>query len=323
MKDLVKHIVAYAELRNVDTTQLCKLSHIDKKALAKKDGPAPTAAQIGSLWANAIHLTRDKLFGLHFGESLRTTALGIVGSIIQSSATVGEALTHAAALVHVITGQCRMEIVQGKGTFKVILTQTTREGINPLMEVFMVIVIHELDGLLLTKITPKAVALPYKVTDPVEYARVFRCAPVKSNGEYSITLSAQYWEEPILTANYQLQEILLQQTSHLPKPDNKTQLLGARIHNYLLANSYLGLASLNDIASNFNMSARTLQRQLKNEGSSYQHIADTVKRSLAEHYIASGNFALKDISWMLGYNELSAFSRAFKKWTGVSPESFG
>jgi len=321
MKDLVKHIIAYAAMRNINTAQLCRLSGIDMAALKKKDGPAPAQPQVDNLWKNAAHLSGDPLFGLHFGESLRTTALGIVGGIIQTSATVGEALTHAAALVHLITDQCRMDIVQGKGAFKVRLTPTDKRDFDPLMEVLLVIVVHELDGLLLTKIAPKAVALPYKVTNPAEYERVFRCAAGKSAGEYSLTFPQQYWHEPIVTANYELQEILLKKTSHL-SPNKKNQTLGARVHNYLLANSYLGVASLSDIASNFNMSARTLQRQLKSEGYSFQRIADDVKRSLAEHYLSSGNFALKDISWMLGYNELSAFSRAFKKWTGVTPENF-
>ncbi|NIG53245.1 helix-turn-helix domain-containing protein [Chitinophaga sp. Cy-1792] len=322
MKNLVQLILAYAALRNIDTAQLCKQSYIDMKLLKKKDAPAATAAQLHNLWSNAAHLCGDPLFGLHFGESLRTTALGIVGNIIETSANVGEALTHSAALVHLITDQCRMEIVPGKGTFKVRLLPTKNTGVNPLMEVLLVVVIHELDGLLLTKITPKAVVLPYKTENPAEYERVFRCRVGKSTGEYSLTFSQQYWEEPILTANYELQEMLLKQTSHLTIINKNNQQLATRIQHYLLANAYLGVAPLNDIAANFNMSPRTLQRQLKEEGYSYQRIADNVKRSLAEHYITAGNFALKDISWMLGYNELSAFSRAFKKWTGVSPENF-
>ncbi|WP_420980183.1 helix-turn-helix domain-containing protein [Chitinophaga sp. 30R24] len=58
-----------------------------------------------------------------------------------------------------------------------------------------------------------------------------------------------------------------------------------------------------------------MQRKLKEEGGKYQNIAC----SLAIYYISSGNYPLKDISWMLGYNELSAFTRAFNRWTGSTP----
>lgn len=322
MKDLVNNIIAYAVQRDVNAVQLCKLSGIPPAFLKKQD-IVVTPPQLHHLWKNAAHLTNDLLFSLHMGESLRAGALGIVGNIIQSSATVGEALTHAAALVHLFTNQVTMQIKQEKQAISIVLLPTgqtsSAHDLHTLMELLMVITIHELDGLMLKKIVPTAVFLPYKVSEPEEYERVLRCRPAKSNGKFGITIPGQLWDEPILTANYELQELFLQKIKHLAKPTTGNSTLQTRIYNYLLANAYLGISSLNDMAANFNTSPRNLQRQLKKEGSTFQLIADEVKRSLAEQYIASGNFELKDISWMLGYNELSAFSRAFKRWTGKAP----
>ncbi|SEW02304.1 AraC-type DNA-binding protein [Chitinophaga arvensicola] len=318
-------MIAYAVQRDVNAAQLCKLAGIDLAALRKSHAAPVTAQQLQDLWLNAGRLTNDPLFGLHFGESLQPAALGIVGEIIQSSATVGEALTHAAALTHLVTDQCRMEIARSAKTFMVRLLPATDHGATPpyafrqLIEVLMVMVIHELDGLLLQKIVPQAVRLAYTVPDPAEYERVFRCKPSKRAGEYVLVFDNRYWEEPLLTANYELQNLLLQKVSSLPKTSDQPQTLQTRIYNYLLANSYLGVSSLDDIAANFNISPRSLQRKLKEEGVKYQDIADAVRHSLAVYYIGAGNYALKDISWMLGYNELSAFTRAFKRWTGSSP----
>ena len=87
----------------------------------------------------------------------------------------------------------------------------------------------------------------------------------------------------------------------------------------MLANSYLGIVSLEDIAANFNISARTLQRKLKEEGINFQQVADEVRKSLAINYLKAGSYPVKEISYMLGYNELSAFTRTFKRWTGITP----
>ena len=87
----------------------------------------------------------------------------------------------------------------------------------------------------------------------------------------------------------------------------------------MLENSYLGLLSLEDIASNFNISARTLQRKLKEEGFSFQQLADEARKSLAINYLKAGSYPVKEVSYMLGYNELSAFTRSFKRWTGITP----
>lgn len=321
-------MIAYAVQRDVDAAQLCKLAGIDLALLKKENSPSVTAQQLQDLWLNASRLTNDPLFGLHFGESLQPAALGTVGQIIQSSATVGEALTHAAALTHHVTDQCRIEIHRSTKTFHVALIPTIDQGPTPpyafrqLIDVLMVVIIHELDGLLLEKIVPQAVYLAYRVPDPVAYERVFRCKPAKRAGEYELVFDIKYWDEPLLTANYELQSLLLQKVSSMPQPEAQPHTLKNRIYNYLLANSYLGVSSLNDMAANFNISPRSLQRKLKEEGVKYQDIADEVRRSLAVYYISSGNYPLKDISWMLGYNELSAFTRAFKRWTGSTPVNY-
>jgi AraC-like DNA-binding protein len=328
MKQLVLSMIAYAVQRDVDATQLCKLAGIDLAVLKRKNEAPITAQQLQDLWLNASRLTNDPLFGLHFGEALQPAALGTVGEIIQSSATVGEALTHAAALTHLVTDECRIEIQRAAKTFAVKLLPAKDYGATPpyafrqLIDLLMVMVIHELDGLLLEKIVPQAVRLTYSVPDPVEYERVFRCKPSKRAGEYMLVFDIKYWDEPLLTANYELQSLLLQKVSSMPQPAASPQTLQTRIYNYLLANSYLGVSSLNDMAANFNISPRSLQRKLREEGIKYQDIADAVRRSLAIYYISSGNYPLKDISWMLGYNELSAFTRAFKRWTGSTPVNY-
>ena len=98
--------------------------------------------------------------------------------------------------------------------------------------------------------------------------------------------------------------------------------LSERIINYLTANAYLGISSLDEIAENFNTSPRTLQRKLQEEGVSFQQLADSVRKSIAMHYLQLGNHPMKEVSYMLGYNELSAFTRAFKRWTGKTPMDF-
>lgn len=100
------------------------------------------------------------------------------------------------------------------------------------------------------------------------------------------------------------------------------QNLQTRISNFLLANTYLGIPSLEELAANFNTSARSLQRKLQEEGVTYQQIVDTIRKSLALHYLQSGNYPLKEISYILGYNEISAFNRAFKRWTGTTPLNY-
>jgi AraC-like DNA-binding protein len=68
------------------------------------------------------------------------------------------------------------------------------------------------------------------------------------------------------------------------------------------------------------MSVRSLQRRLKTLGTSFQKLLDLTRRELAQNYIRDMETDLSEIAFMLGFSEHSAFSRAFKRWTGRSPK---
>ncbi|MCF6402252.1 AraC family transcriptional regulator [Chitinophaga filiformis] len=322
-RHFVLNLIAYAALRDIPATQLCRLSGIELAALKADTGYAVSNQQLDALWQQASQLSEDPLFGLHFGESLQLSALGIVGEIIRTSDTVGMAVEKASSLAYLLTDLFRI-VVESSGTVFTIrfLPQTERPeafSFRQTLELFMVFVVHEMDGLLLRKIKPVAVRLPYRVGNAEEYARVFRCT-VEKSAEYALAFDREYQQEPLLTANYDMQQALLRRVNE--STTVTTGALGEKIRHYLLTNAYLGIPSLNEIAANFNVSPRTLQRKLKEEGISYQDVADEVRKSLAIHYLEEGGYPVKEISYMLGYNELSAFTRAFKRWTGRTPVSF-
>lgn len=324
---LALSLVAYAVQKNLPAERLCHLAGVDFDGL--KDGTQPIAAkEAADLWLNATHLSRDARFGLHFGESLQLTALGVVGGLIQSSRTIGEALTQAAAFTHLITDVTDVKVDRTDLTFTIqFMPNRNRQQESPLvfcqmMDFFMAFMIHEVDGLVLAKIQPNAVKLPYVDFDRPEYERVLRCRSIHQSDDYALTFDGRYWYEPILTANYELQGLLLQRVSAMDRTFGTTQKVSDRIGSYLLANANLGIPSLETIAANFNTSPRSLQRKLQEEGLTYQQMADSIRKSLAIHFLESGQHPIKEVSYILGYNELSAFSRAFKRWTGTTPGSY-
>ncbi len=78
---------------------------------------------------------------------------------------------------------------------------------------------------------------------------------------------------------------------------------------------------LEEIAKRLGSSARNLRRKLKEEGSSYQEILKEVRLQLAKQYLKSG-LTVERIAELLDYSEISTFSRAFKNWTGQSPQQY-
>jgi AraC-like DNA-binding protein len=75
---------------------------------------------------------------------------------------------------------------------------------------------------------------------------------------------------------------------------------------------------LSATAKRLGLTARSLQRRLQDEGTSFQALRDETRRALADRYLTEG-LSLAEISFLLGFSEPSAFFRAFKRWTGRTP----
>lgn len=324
-KEFLLSLLAYSAQRGIVVEKLCALAEVNPEALLEYDFSEVTAEKVERLWKYASQKCDDPLFGLHFGESLQIAALGVVGEIIKSSNTVGEALQVAMSLVPLVTDRFTMELSNKRSTSTISLIpiklKANPEFVNGQMADFlMAFTIHELDGLLLKKLKPEEVTMPKIPSQESEYKRVYRCDYIKEAPQYSISLRQKLLDAPIITRNYQAQQMLLEKTNLTTgKWPPKTAAFNARVQKYLDANSYLKVPTLEETAANFNMSPRTLQRKLKEEGKTFQQIAEAVKKQIAIRYMSTASYPIKEISYILGYNDYSAFSRAFKRWTGKAP----
>ncbi|MGB3492724.1 MAG: AraC family transcriptional regulator [Elainellaceae cyanobacterium] len=83
-----------------------------------------------------------------------------------------------------------------------------------------------------------------------------------------------------------------------------------------------GVPMISDVAKQFGMSGRTLQRRLSELGYSYQELVDESRRRLAERLLTQTDYSLADVAFLTGFSEQSAFTRAFKRWAGETPRSF-
>ena len=79
-----------------------------------------------------------------------------------------------------------------------------------------------------------------------------------------------------------------------------------------------GQCSIEDVADKLGLSRRTLQRKLAEEDTTFQKQLNSVRETLAIHYIRNTEMTSNDIAFLLGYAELNSFLRAFTVWTGMS-----
>jgi len=83
-----------------------------------------------------------------------------------------------------------------------------------------------------------------------------------------------------------------------------------------------GKACVEDVARALGMSQRTLARRLSAEGLTFSRVLDAMRTDLADHYLRDATLSVSQVAWLLGFQEVSAFTFAFKRWTGQTPSQF-
>ena len=102
----------------------------------------------------------------------------------------------------------------------------------------------------------------------------------------------------------------------------KAQDLRTRLHEALRKALVGGSPSLDEVASSLGMSARSLQRRLSESGTTFRTEIDAVRNHTAQLLLQDPKLALSEVAWLLGFSDPRAFTRAFRRWHGVTPSAF-
>jgi AraC-like DNA-binding protein len=115
-----------------------------------------------------------------------------------------------------------------------------------------------------------------------------------------------------------LQRYAAEQLANLPTGARLSQ----RVRAYILSMLSMEDLTAETVAAQFFMSGRTLRRRLREEGTSFQEILDDVRVELARHYLCEEKRGIDKVAQVLRFSDSSAFTRAFRRWTGETPADF-
>ena len=163
---------------------------------------------------------------------------------------------------------------------------------------------------------------PKNIASYKEYKDFFNAELQFNQPENSITVKSEVLAWPVLNGDSASFDAL---TSHaeslLLTRDNQQDIIWQL--KSILPGALRGqVFRIDEVASQLNMSARTLQRKLKESGQGYQVLLDEVRKHLSELYLEEGKLSMNEIAFLVGYQEQSSFNHAFKGWNGVSPTTY-
>jgi AraC-like DNA-binding protein len=114
-----------------------------------------------------------------------------------------------------------------------------------------------------------------------------------------------------------MQNCLKQLSTRTQKPVD----LFDRVSNSIRAGISAGYPSLEMVAGELHVSPAAIQRELAQQNTTFKDLVEMLRRELAMTYLRQRHLPISEISFLLGYSELSAFSRAVRRWTGASPSA--
>jgi AraC-like DNA-binding protein len=168
------------------------------------------------------------------------------------------------------------------------------------------------------EVAPKAIYFTHdKPEDVRPYKEQFKTA-LHFNADFNgLTYDVKILQLPLRQHDDEMHKVLSKHLRELERqhPNDIVSQVEQVIRQMLPT----GNTSIDLIASCLNMSKRTLQNHLKAAGASFQETLDRVRSGIASNYLNESNVSMTYLADMLGYSELSAFSRAFKRWFGVPP----
>jgi len=126
--------------------------------------------------------------------------------------------------------------------------------------------------------------------------------------------------KPFLTTNHAMWSILQPELNKRLQDITRESSFKERVRACLVEILASGQYSMADVASKLAMSSRTLHRRLKEEDTTFQGVLDELREELARHYLCVSDYSSTEIAFLLGYEETNSFYRAFRAWTGNTPD---
>ena len=305
----------------VDTDTMLQAVGVDRRTLEDPDARLQNR-DAGALWAKAYELSRDPVLSLHVAEACPLGAYKVIDYMASSARTAGEAFRYATRYFPLINTAVRLEIDESADpvTFEVAGGSGPAGVSRPYAEFCLAVFFLHVRAVAGAGFAARQVTFAHpRPPDTREHERVFGC-PVRFEAPHNrLHVDRAAWETPTRTAHPGMLGVLIEHAdlllSRLPRGpelvERTRRAIGERLRG--------GEPSLESVARDLGMSERSLQRHLRDVGSSFNALADEVRHATAHLYLSQPDMALAEISYLLGFADQSAFSRAFKRWTGCTP----
>lgn len=314
------------EARQFDAAGVFRSVGLDPAKLLNPVARYPVA-DMQALWRSVRELTEDEAVGIEVGNRWNPTTFHALGFAWLASDTLGDALHRFSRYGAFLHDGVNYELVADGLQYRFSIRpdpQATcnNSSIAPAQDAAIVALLKMLRMLLGDSYAPVCIDCPHPPNSAgIRLENLARCPVTYQGDAVSFVFDHLDVGRHLPTANSELsrinEEVMVRHLAE-QQPDR----LAPRVQLVIQQQLPSGNIKEELVASALHLSSRTLQRRLAEEGTSYQELLQSIRRRLAEEYIADNRLAISEVAYLLGFSEQANFTRAFKRWFGVAPSSY-
>jgi AraC-like DNA-binding protein len=305
-----------------------ELKPLLKKARLKEEQIADAQIRLGvrnqiaflNLVASAL---ADDLLGFHLGQSPDLREMGLLYYVAASSELLGNALRRAARYAKVVNEGVAMEYIEGDDVaIRLRYVGVARDSDRHQIECLITAVVRlcrQLTGQTLLPIRVQFAHL--RLGDPSEMDTFLGCPAQFGAPADEVAFPKSVMGLPVIGADPYLNKLLIAHFDEVlqQRPSIASASLRSKMEEVIAPLLPHGQARIGEVSRKLGMSQRTLARRLALEGATFSGVTEGLRSSLAERYLRDQNLSISQVAWLLGYQEVSAFTHACKRWTGKTP----
>ncbi len=323
---VARALVREAGLRGMDPAPLLAVAGLD----GKSTGAADVHIDIDryhQLWERIMVAIDDPGFPIRAGAAFRIEDNDVFGFMAMSCETLGEAFAQTARYRALYNTGARWELQPDGPRVRLIWYPWPSDrgcvGVRAAIEFGLADMVSAGSQLSGTTLRPVDIRIAHSApADTTAHRQLFGAEPTFDATLDEIVLDASVLALPVASFNSSLRGYFDEQCRQLAEQFAADPPVASQVRRALIAAMDGGDPSMASVARRLGMSGRSLQRRLAEERSGFDVVLDDVRQEFAKRYLAQGTVSASEVAYLVGFQSPTAFFRAFKRWTGMTPGDF-
>ena len=280
------------------------------------------------LWDKALSLVQDPSFPVRVGAAFDLEALEAFGFLAMACETLRDAYERTARVRSLYNVGSRWELTIEDEHLRMtwvpwpikVRSEIARRSVNEYQVSEMLACVCQMIG---RRVVPRRIAFRHPAPRDTSVHRELLGREPEFQADFDgFEAELGLLDEPIRGKNQKLRAYFEKQCQSAREAFASDPAFTALVRQRLAESMEGGALGMDDIARALGTSSRSLHRRLQDEGTTFNELVDQVRRQFAEQYLARPRLAISEIAYLVGFNGPSAFHKAFRRWTGVTPNEY-